>query len=228
MKLILIIVCGLLTMSIFARPTESNLLAQLQSGDWQQMKEAMHKLPTQYPHSTNAVAIIRDILHRNQTLVVFEEVVNYDTDQRTGTHATIRRPVHPDAIARESARALGNYHITPTETELDIIFNQLIAPHNSNAAMDGLKALRGMDATNAVPRLLPLLQDGNVHVVRDTMRTLAVLGDASVIPYIEPFLHNQNVHNHNNQYIAGDAQAAIKALKLKSERGTKSGNTISE
>jgi hypothetical protein len=68
-----------------------------------------------------------------------------------------------------------------------------------------------MDATNVVPRLLPLLGDRNIHVLRDTIRTLGVLGDASVIAHLEPFTQQKYVHT----CVYLDATAAIKRLKAK-------------
>jgi hypothetical protein len=72
-----------------------------------------------------------------------------------------------------------------------------------------LKALRTMDAPEAVPAILPCLENNNVHVVRDACRTLAVLGNKSVIPSIEPLLTN------SRKDVRKDAQDAIKKLQEK-------------
>ena len=190
-----------------ARPTESNLLAKLNSSEWQQVKSAIQDLPVYYPHSEAGIAALRGILCSNKNLVFTERAYN---DSRDCVGHIYR--IDSELIARFTVRSLGRYHIKPTEAELDLIFNQIIASHITDTAMDGLKALR---ATNAVPRLIPLLGDRNNHVVRDTIRTLAVLGDASLIPLLEPFRHSDNIHNHNNMWLYADATAAIDKLKNK-------------
>ncbi len=211
MKSILLFVTALfLSLSAQARPTESNLLAKLNSSEWEQVKSAIQDLPAYYPHSEAGIAALRGILSSYKTFV-FTERVFTDSRDRLGH---IQR-VDSELIARATVRSLGRYHIKPTEAELDIIFNQIIASHITDTAMDGLKALREMDATNAVPRLIPLLGERNIHILRDTIRTLAVLGDASLIPLLEPFRHSNNIHNNNNMYLYDESTAAIAKLKNK-------------
>lgn len=210
MKPILLCTAVLLfSLSTQARPTESNLLAKLNSSEWEQVKPAIQDLPAYYPHSEAGIAALRGMLCSYKTFV-FTERVFTDSRDRLGH---IQR-VDSESIARVTVRSLGRYHIKPTEAELDIIFNQIIASHLTDTAMDGLKALREMDATNAVPRLIPLLGDRNIHVVRDTIRTLAVLGDASLIPLLEPFRHRESVRNYNI-WLNADATEAIAKLKNK-------------
>jgi len=75
--------------------------------------------------------------------------------------------------------------------------------------MDGLKSLRDLKVSEAVPQILPLLHSGNDHVVRDACRTLAVVGDKSVIPEILPLTASPRWD------VQADADAAIKALQAK-------------
>ena len=187
-----------------AKPSESELLDLLHSGDFPKVLSAFDKLPKEYPNDIEAIAAIRGILHTNASMTF--------TEQEVGPQRTIySHPVSHIDVAREAARALGNYHIVATDEDISDIFNQLIKSHDLNATMDGLKALRDMTAPQAVPLLIPLLQDENDHVLRDTIRTLAVLGDDSTVKYIEPFTRHQRLD------VIADAKAAIKELKKKSK-----------
>jgi hypothetical protein len=69
-----------------------------------------------------------------------------------------------------------------------------------------LKTLREMDAPEAVPDIVACLNNSNSNVIRDSCRTLAVLGDTSNIPSIEPLL------KHSRADVRKDAQDAINAL----------------
>jgi HEAT repeat protein len=94
------------------------------------------------------------------------------------------------------------------EIDLNIIYT-FLKSLDVETKMDGLKALRGLNATQAVPEILPLLNDENPHVLRDACRTLAVLGNTNTIPFIEPLLKNPRYD------VKGDAQAAINILRAK-------------
>lgn len=72
-----------------------------------------------------------------------------------------------------------------------------------------LKALREMDAPEAVPDILACFTSSNANVIRDACRTLAVLGDSSNVPSIEPLL------KHSRADVKKDAQEAINALNGK-------------
>lgn len=215
---VLFVFVVIVSLSSQASPTESDYLEMLHSGDFQKMKEALHSLPLHYPNSANAIAAIKQMLHNSHEVSVTEICTTPGKPP-----VSYVRHIPPTMIARLTARALGNYHATATDADLDVIFDQLIGSHVTDTAMDGLKALRGMDAPQAVPRLLPLLEDGNKHVVQDTLRTLAVLGDESLIPRIEPLIHSHII------YVAGDARDAIKKLKAKAEsKNNKSGKNSSD
>lgn len=69
-----------------------------------------------------------------------------------------------------------------------------------------LKALREMDAPEAVPDIVACLSQTHPNVIRDACRTLAVLGDTSNIPSLEPLL------KHSRSDVKKDAQEAINAM----------------
>ena len=76
--------------------------------------------------------------------------------------------------------------------------------------MDGLIALRGLKAAEALPEILPLLNHAAPNVVRDACRTVAILGGKEHIPLIEPLLKNADPK------VQKDAQDALFVLKAKS------------
>jgi hypothetical protein len=169
--------------------TEAQLIDMLRSQNYKDVIDALDRLPNWYPHSTNAIPVIKEILVRR---------------------APVLSPYVPqNIVTRKAARALGNYHATLTPDELKVIYEFFMAPHDPDSIMDGLKALRGMNAPEAVPQILPMLRDPNEHVLRDSCRTLAVLGNKDVIPYIQPLL------SHPSSAVRADARAAIAALQAK-------------
>jgi HEAT repeat protein len=106
---------------------------------------------------------------------------------------------------------LGALHADVSNDDVKAIC-ALLKSADPDEAIDGLKALRGLKAPQAVPQITPILKETNRHpnVIRDACRTLAVLGDKSVIREIEPLLNNPNAA------IKKDAQDAIFVLKAKS------------
>ena len=169
--------------------TEEQLIAMLTSQNYKDVIDALDRLPNWYPHSTNAVAVIKQVLV---------------------TRAPVYSPYEPqNIVTRKAARALGNYHATLNADELKVIYEFFMPPHDPDSIMDGLKALRGMNAPEAVPQILPMLKDPDAHVIRDSCRTLAVLGNKEVIPYIQPLLA------HPNGSVRADAKNAIAALHAK-------------
>ncbi|HEY4952742.1 MAG TPA: HEAT repeat domain-containing protein [Verrucomicrobiae bacterium] len=111
-------------------------------------------------------------------------------------------------VRRKAARLLGVFHAQLTDDEIKEICMQLRSTWSEECS--ALKALRDLDAKQAVPDVLPLLRDSNSDVVRDACRTLAVIANKSVIPSIEPLLHSPNAR------VVEDARKAIDQLKLKS------------
>jgi HEAT repeat protein len=69
--------------------------------------------------------------------------------------------------------------------------------------------LRGLKAQSAIPQILPLLDNPDSNVKRDSCRTLAVLGDSSLIPSIKPLLTYPDLD------VQKDAADAISILKEK-------------
>jgi hypothetical protein len=153
---------------VFAKPTEARLIEMLQSGNFEKMNDALDRLPNMYPNSTNAIEIIKGILRSNEVITVTRISVVANQD-----HSIQLRPVPVPHIlvARAAARALGNYHATLNNEELAVIYNRMLHSRDENDTMDGLKALRGLNNSECVPVILPLLEDANTHVVRDTIRT---------------------------------------------------------
>jgi HEAT repeat protein len=112
-------------------------------------------------------------------------------------------------VRRKAARILGIFHAQLTGAELNQVCAQLKAA-DWGEVLAALRALRDLNASAAVPDVLPCLKHFNPNVVRDACRTLAVIGDRSVIPSIEPLLTSPN------SKIRKDAQDAIEKLKAKS------------
>jgi hypothetical protein len=117
-------------------------------------------------------------------------------------------PDSRDPVRRKAARVLGIFHAPMDDSEIKQVC-QLLKAANWREVVDGLKALRGLDAPQAVPEILPLLKYPQENVVRDSCRTLAVLGTKDVIPSIEPLL------NDPNEAVRTDAQDAIAKLRAK-------------
>jgi hypothetical protein len=196
--LLLTLACGKIA---YAKPTEEKLLAMAQSGDFNQMKDALDRLPNYYPESTNAIALIRGILVSNKVIVV--------TEKRPVGQSEVRKRVKSALIARVAARSIGHYHIRLNPDELKVIYDQLLHDSDPDSTMDGLKALRELKNPEAASEILPFLHDENYHIIRDAIRTLGAIGDESVISQIEPFLDSGTFD------VQLDAKNAIKSIKSK-------------
>jgi HEAT repeat protein len=88
----------------------------------------------------------------------------------------------------------------------------LLKEPDANAYTEGLKALRGVQASavaGTVPKVLQFLKNSNTHLMRDACRTLAAIGNKDLIPQIEPLLKNPE------RAVRLDAQDAINALQSK-------------
>jgi HEAT repeat protein len=165
-----------------AQKSEDQLIAELSSPSAEKVAVALQNLEKNYPTSTKAVPQIKKLL----------------TDDRV-------------KVRRKAARVLGALHAEVNNDDVKAIC-ALLKSADPDEAIDGLKALRGLKAPQAVAQITPILKETNRHpnVIRDACRTLAVLGDKSVIPEIEPLL------NSPNAAIKKDAQDAIYTLKGKS------------
>jgi HEAT repeat protein len=179
---------GMLTLTVLvfsqavlfaAAPSEEALIADLASPKEGVVTDALQKLEKNYPTSTNAFSAIKKLL----------------TDPRS-------------KVQRKAARVLGVLHAPVDKTDLDNIC-KLLRASEKREIMDGLIALRGLKAENAIPEILPLLDNPDSNVKRDACRTLAVLGDKSLIPKLEPLLSSPE------PAVKKDAADAIYILKQK-------------
>lgn len=165
--------------ALASKKTEEEWIAQLSSTDEGKVTGALQGLEKEYPDSPTARAKIISMLK----------------DPR-------------EKVQRKAARVLGAIHAKVDAKVLAEITPLLKSP-NKEAVLDGLKALRGLDAASTVPQILPLLASPDENIKRDACRTLAEIGSPSVISKIEPLL------NDPNKKVQEDARAAIDKLKLK-------------
>lgn len=176
------------------RKTEAQLIAMLDSKNYQDVLDAMDRLPNWYPGSTNAIQQIRRQLRTTLTL----------------------SRVPKNLINRKAARALGNYGATLEWDDVKI-FIGFIRSADIDEVMDGLKALRGLKEPPDIERkiadeVVVLLKDKETHIVRDAMRTLATVGNAEVIPAIEPFVKYRRLD------VSRDARDAIAAIRKRESK----------
>jgi len=177
--------CGLFaftTLSVQAAKvkTEDELIADLASPKEEVVTAAMLKLEKEYPTSPKAVAEIKKYLGDNRA-----------------------------AVRRKAARVLGVLHADVTSAEIKSIC-ALLKASDARENMDGLIALRGLKAAEALPEITPLLNNPTPNVIRDACRTIAELGNKEHIPLIEPLLQ------HADKKVQKDAQDALFKLKNKS------------
>jgi HEAT repeat protein len=168
------------TFSAAAREkSEDELIQELYSPSTHKVVDALQDLEKEYPTGDRAIPMMKRLL----------------TDPR-------------DKVRRKAARVLGVLHANLAPAEIAAIASLLASPEPADE-IDGLKALRGLNAPNTIPEILPLLQNPDTHVIRDACRTLAVLGNRSDIPAIEPLL------THPDPSVRKDAQDAILELRAK-------------
>lgn len=165
--------------ALASKKTEEELFAQLASPDEGKVTGALQDLEKQYPDSPTARAKIISMLK----------------DPR-------------EKVQRKAARVLGALNAKVDAKALADI-TPLLKSANKDAVIDGLKALRGLDAASTVPQIVPLLTSPDENIKRDACRTLAEIGSPAVISKIEPLL------NDANKKVQEDARIAIEKLKLK-------------
>ena len=163
-----------------AEKSEDHLIADLASPKEAVVTTALLKLEKGYPTSTKAFPTMKKLL----------------TDSRS-------------AVRRKAARVLGALHADVDQTDIKAI-TALLKGTSAEEITDGLKALRGLKAPEAVPEITPFLKHANTHLIRDACRTLAVLGNKDLIPSIEPLL------KHPEPAVQKDALDAIATLRSKS------------
>ena len=159
--------------------TEDQLIQALGSADAGTVVFALGKLEDLVPASTKSFPKMKGLL----------------TDPRA-------------RVRRKAARVLGVLHADVDENNIKAIC-ALLKSSDVGEVTDGLKSLRGLKASQAVPEITPFLKHSNPNLMRDACRTLAVLGNKELIPSIEPLL------KHKNPEVQKDAQAAITALRSK-------------
>jgi len=192
-------------LSAAPRKTEAELIQMLHSSNYKDVMDAMDRLPNWYPNSTNAIDEIKEILHNKKTLSATNRMYRGARGENR-VQMGVQEP--PGFLVRKAARSLANYHARLDDDDFNVIYGLLNAP-DPDAVMDALKALRGLEAPQAVPKILPLLKHENHNVIRDSCRTLAVLGDTNTIPFIEPLLKDSRLD------VQSDAQKAIETLRNK-------------
>ena len=160
--------------------TEDDLIADLASPKEDVVADAMLKIEKQFPTSTKAIPEIKKYLGDNRA-----------------------------KVRRKAARVIGVLHADVTSEEIKTIC-ALLKATEQREVMDGLIALRGLKAAEALPEITPLLNHAAPGVIRDACRTIAVLGSKEHIALIEPLL------KHADPKVQLDAQDAIFKLKAKS------------
>lgn len=121
------------------------------------------------------------------------------------------RKLLPDSrpsVRQKAARVLGALHAPVGHDDLKAICTMLKS-YDQREADSALKALRGLDAAEAIPDITPLLKSSYPLLVRDACRTLAVLGGKDQIPLIKPLLQ------HRDKDVRKDAETAIATLEAK-------------
>jgi HEAT repeat protein len=164
------------------KKSEQDLIAQLASADEGKVTSALQDLEKDYPDSPTARAKIISMLK----------------DPR-------------EKVVRKAARVLGALN-AKVDAKVVAEITPLLKSSNKDAVLDGLKALRGLDATSTVPQILPLLASPDENIKRDTCRTLAEIAGPEVASKIEPLL------NDPNKKVQEDARIALSKLKMKAER----------
>lgn len=142
---------------------EDELIARLNSPHAYDVAHAMVALEKDYPQSTKALPVIKQLLR----------------DPRRDVRC-------------KAARVLGRLHADVNQDDITAIC-ALLRSRDTKEVQDGLQALRGLKAPSAVPEVLLVLKSTDEHNIRDACRTLAVLADKDVIPSIEPLLQHPDL-----------------------------------
>jgi len=108
-------------------------------------------------------------------------------------------------VKRKAARVFGALGAKLSDAQIREV-QSLLAASDKDSVIDG-KALRGLQNRNDFAPILPLLQNPDANIKRDSCRTLAAIANPSVIPKIEPLL------NDPDKKVRQDAEEAIAALR---------------
>jgi HEAT repeat protein len=165
--------------ALASKKSEEEWISLLPSSDEGKVTGALQGLEKEYPDSPTARAKIISMLK----------------DPR-------------EKVQRKAARVLGAIN-AKVDAKVFADITPLLRSTNKDAVVDGLKALRGLDAASTVPQILPLLSSPDENIKRDACRTLAEIADPSVISKIEP------LQSDANKKVQEDARTAIAKLKMK-------------
>jgi HEAT repeat protein len=160
-------------------PSEDKLIADLASPKEGTVTDALGKIEKLYPTTTKALPAMEKLL----------------TDPRK-------------KVVLKDAQVLGIIHANVSEESIKTISMLLDSKEKSEVIL-GLKSLRGLKAQSTIPKIVPLLQNPDNNIKRDSCRTLAVLGDKSLIPSIKPLLQVPELA------VQKDASDAISILEKK-------------
>jgi len=162
-----------------ADPTEDKLISDLASPKEGTVTDALGKIERLYPTTTKALPAMEKLL----------------TDPRK-------------KVVLKDAQVLGIIHANVSADSIKAI-SMLLDSKDKPEVIIGLKSLRGLKAQSTIPKIVPLLQNPDSNIKRDSCRTLAVLGDKSLIPAIKPLLQVPELA------VQKDASDAISILEKK-------------
>lgn len=162
-----------------SRASEESLITDLKSPKQSVVVDALSNLEGSYLTSTNAHAAMKELLR----------------DPRL-------------EVRRKAARVLGMMHAPVSETDVAAIC-EMLKSQDPWEIMEGLKALKGLNAPTAVPQIASLLTHPKEHVIREACRALATNGRAEEIPALEALA------NHADGGVRTDASKAIAAIRAR-------------
>jgi HEAT repeat protein len=148
----------------------------------------------------------------DDTRKVLNALDKVEESPRPGTNALLAvRKLLSDprpSVREKAARVLGALHADVNHNDI-IAICRMLRSYDKHEADEALKALRGLNAAEAIPEIIPLLKSPQTPLVREACRTLATIGNKELIPSIEPLLDDKRAD------VRKEAQEAIIKLKAK-------------
>src|ERR1035441_4622320 len=178
--------------ALASKKTEEELIAQLASTDEGKVTSALQGLEKEYPDSPTARA----------------KVIAMLKDPR-------------EKVQRKAARVLGAL-TAKVDAKVLADITPLLKSTNKDAVVDGLKALRGLEAASTVPQILPLLASPDENIKRDACRTLAEIGSPAVIGKSEPLLADPNKKVQSSRPAASGRSTECSAQSASGRRKARS------
>jgi HEAT repeat protein len=177
----------------------------------QNSKGAQSKIVPVSPNNSGEDRLIADMASDNPRKVLnalddLQEKPNSGTNVIAAARKLLVDP--RPSVRKKAARVLGEIHARVDRDDIKAIC-RMLKSYDKAEVSDALKALRGLNAAEAIPEITPFLKSNHKLLVRDACRTLAVLGNKDVVPLIEPLLKNADAD------VRTDAQFAITALRSK-------------